>query len=105
MTQNLAEEMICSQQQGKEMLGPLISKFESLKCCRRLGFMNKQMHIKKVDLCLPVRPVLCFGFPASLTGGEGRFAGRDHALLFKAECGFAQAQPCTPSFIWLASAR
>lgn len=50
MTQNLAEGMVSSQQRGKETLGPLISKFESPKCSRRLSFMNnKQMHIKKVD--------------------------------------------------------
>lgn len=30
VTQNLAEGMICSQQRGKEALGPLISQFESL---------------------------------------------------------------------------
>lgn len=51
VTQNLAERMICSQQWGKETLGPLISKFESPKCSRRLGFMNnKQMHVEEVDL-------------------------------------------------------
>lgn len=78
--------MICSLQRGKEALRTLISEFESLKCSRRLELMNhRQMCVRKVDLCLPVCPVLCFGFLVLSQGREVDLQGG--TVLLKAEHG------------------
>lgn len=46
-----------------------------------------QMSVKRVDLWLPVCPVLSFGFPPAVPGKGGGFAGWQCAV-----------EGCTPSF-------
>lgn len=92
--QILVEGTIYSQQRGKEKLGLLISKFESLRCSRRLGFMNQQMYVKKkkkVDLCVTVCPVPSFGVPPPVPREGGGFAGPERAV-----GGTARTEPVVP---------